>query len=95
MHELKEARQTPEREAASKPTVLRDLAFERAKAETDPVRVYRRKQEWLVDYGSYAHGYYPTRRQAVAVGAAGARREGRELSISPAEKHEEQRQSSR
>jgi hypothetical protein len=61
----------------------------RAKAQTDPIRVYRREQEWLVDYGSYAHDYYPTRSQAVTAGEAGARREGRELSVGEADEHEE------
>jgi hypothetical protein len=27
-------------------------------AETDPIRVFQREHEWLVDYGSYAHGYH-------------------------------------
>jgi hypothetical protein len=88
MDELKAAGQLPGRKPASipiEPPVLRDFAFERVKAETDPIRVYRRKRDWLVDYGSYAHGYYPTRSQAVTAGEAGARREGRELSISAAD----------
>jgi hypothetical protein len=46
--------------------------------------VFQRKDEWLVDYGSYAHGYHPTRGQAVAAGEAAAREEGRELVLSAA-----------
>lgn len=97
MHELKEAGQIPGEEPASRrtqPPVSRDFAFERVKAETDPIKVYRRKQYWLVDYGSYAHGYYPTRSQTVTTGEAGARHEGRELSINTADKHDDKWQSS-
>ena len=97
MHELNEARRQPRRESATKPTqspVVRDFASERVKAETDPIRVYRRQDAWLVDYGSYAHGYYPTRSQAVKAGEAGARREGRRLAVSTADTREDKWQSS-
>jgi hypothetical protein len=97
MHELEEARQTPRRESPPRPTrssAVRDFASERVKAETEPTRVYRREREWVVDYGSYAHGYYPTRSEAVKAGEAGARRERRGLSISAAQ-DEETWQSSR
>ena len=32
-------------------------------AETDPIRVFPKDGKWLVDYGSYAHGYHETRRE--------------------------------
>jgi hypothetical protein len=89
MDELKEARQIHEREPASKttePPISHDFAVARLKAETDPIRVFQRQHEWLVDYGSYAHGYHPSRSQAVAAGQAAARDEGRELLISAAGK---------
>lgn len=91
MQELKEARHGPRQESPPRPTrspAVRDFSSERVKAETDPIRVYRREHEWLVDYGSYAHGYYSTRSQAVTAGEASARREGRELSISAHEGRE-------
>jgi two-component system, response regulator / RNA-binding antiterminator len=53
----------------------------RAKAEKGPIRVFRRGETWLVDYGSYTHGYYGTRAEAVDEGKAAASREGRELEI--------------
>jgi len=89
MDERKEARQISEGEPASKtiaPPASQDPTVERLKAETDPIRVFQREHEWLVDYGSYAHGFHPTRSQAVAAGEAAARDEGRELLISAAGK---------
>lgn len=29
--------------------------------ETDPIRVFAEDGKWLVDYGSYAHGYHSSR----------------------------------
>jgi hypothetical protein len=84
MDALSETRQTPEREPVSKTTefsVHHDLASDRMQAERDPIKVFPRRGQWLVDYGSYAHGYYSTRSLAVAEGRAAARRERRELSI--------------
>lgn len=84
MDAMSQAHQTPERETVSKKTessIDHGPASDRTKAETEPIRVRPRQGKWLVDYGSYAHGYYATRSQAVAEGKAAARREGRELSI--------------
>jgi hypothetical protein len=89
MDELEEARQIAGGERASRtigPPASQDPTVERLKAETDPIRVFQREHEWLVDYGSYAHGYHPTRSQAVAAGEAAARDEGRKLLISAAGK---------
>ena len=54
-------------------------------AETDPVRVFPRDGKWLVDYGSYAHGYHATRREAVEAATRAAHDEHRELTIEPGE----------
>jgi Uncharacterized protein conserved in bacteria (DUF2188) len=50
-------------------------------AETDPIRVFLKDGKWLVDYGSYAHGYHETRREAIETATRAARVERRELTI--------------
>ena len=50
-------------------------------AETDPIRVFPRDGKWLVDYGSYAHGYHLNRRDAIETAKRAARDEQRELTI--------------
>jgi hypothetical protein len=50
-------------------------------AETDPIRVFAKDGKWLVDYGSYAHGYHETRREAIETARRAARHEHRELTI--------------
>jgi len=52
-------------------------------AETDPIRVFLKDGKWLVDYGSYAHGYHKTRREAIETATRAARDEQRELSVEP------------
>jgi hypothetical protein len=32
---------------------------------TGPVKVFATDGKWVVDYGSYAHGYHPTRVEAM------------------------------
>jgi hypothetical protein len=49
--------------------------------ETDPIRVFTKNGKWLIDYGSYAHGYHLTRRAAIQTATHAARRERRELVI--------------
>ena len=41
--------------------------------EADPIRVYCRNGEWVVDYGSYAQGLYVTRGDAIKAGTDAAR----------------------
>jgi RNA polymerase primary sigma factor len=84
VEEFDEAPQTLEGESASKGTGFSEregAASERAKAAAGPIRVFRRENQWLVDYASYAHGYYRTRSEAVGAGEAAASREGREFLI--------------
>jgi Uncharacterized protein conserved in bacteria (DUF2188) len=50
-------------------------------SETDPIRVFPRDGKWLVDYGSYAHGYHETRREALETATRAARDEQRELTV--------------
>jgi Uncharacterized protein conserved in bacteria (DUF2188) len=49
--------------------------------ESGPIRVFPRDGKWLVDYGSYAHGYHETRREAIETATRAARNEDRELAI--------------
>ena len=49
--------------------------------ESDPIRVFARNGKWLVDYGSYAHGYHETRSQAIQTAVLDAKKEGRELVV--------------
>ena len=58
-------------------------------SEFGPIRVFAKKGMWLVDYGSYAHGYHATREEAVATGTKAARDEHRELVIEEAAIEEE------
>ena len=48
---------------------------------SDPIRVYIRNGKWLIDYGSYAQGWYHTRSEAIEVASGAAQREHRELTI--------------
>ena len=48
-------------------------------AESDPIRVFARDGKWLIDYGSYAHGYHLTRSDAIETATRAARSERREL----------------
>ena len=50
-------------------------------SETGPIRVFARKGKWLVDFGSYAHGYHTTRDEAIQTATKDARDEHRELVI--------------
>jgi hypothetical protein len=50
---------------------------------TDPIRVFAREGKWLVDYGSYAHGYHDTREEAIETAARAAEVEQRELEVEP------------
>jgi hypothetical protein len=50
-------------------------------AETGPIRVFPRDGKWLVDYGSYAHGYHATRREAIETATRAARAEQRGLKV--------------
>jgi hypothetical protein len=43
--------------------------------------VFPKKDLWLVDYGSYAHGYHATREEAIATGTQAARDEHREFVV--------------
>jgi Uncharacterized protein conserved in bacteria (DUF2188) len=55
-------------------------------AETDPIRVFPKDGKWLVDYGSYAHGYHATRREAIETATRAARDEQREFIVESDEK---------
>jgi hypothetical protein len=52
-------------------------------SETDPIRVFLEKGQWLVDYGSYAHGFHATRDAAIQTAPAAARSERRGLLVEP------------
>jgi hypothetical protein len=52
-------------------------------SETDPIRVFMRDGKWLVDYGSYAHGYHLSRSEAIQTATRAARDENRELVVEP------------
>jgi hypothetical protein len=49
--------------------------------DAGPIRVYARDGKWLVNYGSYAHGSYGTRDEAIRVGTHAAFVERRELKV--------------
>jgi hypothetical protein len=49
--------------------------------ETDPIRVFARNGKWLIDYGSYIHGYHLTRIEAIETGTRAALSESRELVV--------------
>jgi hypothetical protein len=50
-------------------------------SETGPIRVFAQNGQWLVDYGSYAHGFHATRDAAIHAAAAAARVEHRGLVV--------------
>ena len=50
-----------------------------------PIRVFRDREYWRVDYGSYMDGFYATRAEATAKATVAAAREHRELTIDPAD----------
>jgi hypothetical protein len=50
-------------------------------SETGPIRVFAQKGKWLVDYGSYAHGYHVTRSEAIRIATRDAKKEHRELVV--------------
>ena len=50
-------------------------------SETGPIRVFLNQGQWLVDYGSYAHGYHATREGAITAASAAARAEHRGLLV--------------
>jgi hypothetical protein len=50
-------------------------------SETDPIRVFLRDGKWLIDYGSYAHGYHVTRCEAIMTATRAAQSESRELVV--------------
>lgn len=56
-------------------------------AETGPIRVFPRDGKWLVDYGSYAHGYHLTQRESIETAARAARNEQRELKVETQQLH--------
>ena len=49
--------------------------------ESDPIRVFARNGKWLVDYGSYAHGYHETRSEAIRTAMKAGKDERREVVI--------------
>ena len=49
--------------------------------DSSPIRVFTRDGRWLVDYGSYAHGYHSTRAEAIQTAALAAHYEHRELVV--------------
>jgi hypothetical protein len=50
-------------------------------SESGPIRVFFRDGKWLVDYGSYAHGFHATRGEAIETAQRAAQVERRELVI--------------
>ena len=50
-------------------------------SENGPIRVFHSDGKWLVDYGSYAHGFHLTREAAIHAAAAAARSEHRGLLV--------------
>jgi hypothetical protein len=53
-------------------------------SETGPIRVFAGHDKWLIDYGSYAHGYHLSRNEAIDVATDAARDEHRSLVIEAA-----------
>ena len=49
--------------------------------ESDPIRVFAEHGKWLIDYGSYVHGSYATRAEAIETAKVAAQAERRELVI--------------
>lgn len=50
-------------------------------SESDPITVFFKGGKWLVGYGSYLHGYYETRAEAIEAATEAARQESRELVV--------------
>lgn len=50
-------------------------------SESGLIRVFARNGKWLVDYGSYAHGYHDTRDEAIRIATADAKKEQRDLVV--------------
>ena len=50
-------------------------------SETDAIRVFPRDGKWLVDYGSYAHGYHMTFMEAIETAKEAGRCEHRGLVV--------------
>ena len=48
---------------------------------SSPIKVFSRNGKWLVDYGSYAHGYHTTRDEAVQTATLAAHYEHRPLEV--------------
>jgi hypothetical protein len=48
---------------------------------TDPIRVFAEHGKWLIDYGSYVHGFHATRGEAIETATSAAQTERRELVI--------------
>ena len=48
---------------------------------TGPIKVYAKDGKWVVNYGSYAHGYHLTRAAAVQTATLAAHYEHRELVV--------------
>jgi hypothetical protein len=46
-----------------------------------PIKIFVRDGKWVVDYGSYAHGYHLTRVEAIKTARLAAHYEHRELVI--------------
>ena len=46
-----------------------------------PIKVFARDGKWVVDYGSYTHGYHLTRSEAVKTATLAAHYEHRELVV--------------
>jgi hypothetical protein len=51
---------------------------------TETIRVFTRDGKWLIDYGSYAHGYHLTRSAAIQTATRAERHEQRKLVIDAA-----------
>jgi hypothetical protein len=51
--------------------------------QTTPIRLFARDGKWVVDYGSYAHGYHLTRADAIKTATLAAYVEHRRLVIEP------------
>jgi hypothetical protein len=48
---------------------------------TGPIKVFARDGKWVVDYGSYAHGYHLTRVEAINTARLAAHYERRQLVV--------------
>jgi hypothetical protein len=75
-HQLSEAQRLRRNELIAE-------ALRRRKSRLGAIRVFFRDGNWLVDYGSYAHGYHLTRAEAIETATRNARDEGRDLVVEP------------